>query len=159
MSANDRADLTRSLCGMKSIELRHFETDMEALLSNAAAVVAMGGYNTFCEILSFNKPALIIPRTSPRREQAIRATRAAELGLVDMLGMSDLANTERFAAAIRDLPDRRPPFDSRHGLFLDGLENIAARVAEIAADRALVDEVQVRLPQPAVRQERALAEV
>lgn len=42
-------------------------------MNRAHCVVAMGGYNTFCEILSFDKPALIVPRVKPRLEQAIRA--------------------------------------------------------------------------------------
>ena len=46
-------------------------------MERAAGVVAMGGYNTFCEILSFDKKALIVPRTRPRLEQFIRAARAA----------------------------------------------------------------------------------
>ena len=49
---------------------------------DAVGVVAMGGYNTFCEILSFDKRALLIPRTKPRLEQFIRTSRAEELGLV-----------------------------------------------------------------------------
>ena len=32
----------------------------------AGGVVAMGGYNTFCEILSFDKRAIIVPRTLTR---------------------------------------------------------------------------------------------
>ena len=43
-----------------------FDARLEALMARAAGVVAMGGYNTFCEILSFDKPALIVPRTVPR---------------------------------------------------------------------------------------------
>jgi len=62
-----------------------FDTRLENLMARAAGVVAMGGYNTFCEILSFDKPALIVPRTTPRLEQFIRAQRAAELGLAAML--------------------------------------------------------------------------
>src|SRR6202012_4099657 len=62
-----------------------FDAHLEALTALAKGVVAMGGYNTFCEILSFDKPALILPRTVPRLEQYIRATRATELGLVTML--------------------------------------------------------------------------
>ena len=54
-------------------------------MARAAGVVAMGGYNTFCEILSFDKRALIVPRTAPRLEQFIRTQRAAELGLLTML--------------------------------------------------------------------------
>ena len=62
-------------------------------MARAAGVVAMGGYNTFCEILSFDKPALIVPRTAPRLEQYIRAQRAAELGLVTMLSDDERARS------------------------------------------------------------------
>ena len=62
-----------------------FDTHLEFLMANAAGVVAMGGYNTFCEILSFDKPAILIPRVAPRREQLIRAKRVAQLGLMQML--------------------------------------------------------------------------
>ena len=54
-------------------------------MDKAAAIVAMGGYNTFCEILSLDKRALIVPRTRPRLEQYIRAVEAERLGLVRML--------------------------------------------------------------------------
>ena len=80
-----------------------FDARLEALMARAAGVVAMGGYNTFCEILSFDKPALIMPRTAPRLEQYIRAERAAELGLVAMLSEragSRPAGHGRGAAAI-----------------------------------------------------------
>ena len=66
-----------------------FQSNLEALYDRAVGVVAMGGYNTFCEILSFNKPALLVPRTEPRQEQVIRAERAAKLGLVRVLLQDD----------------------------------------------------------------------
>ncbi len=58
-------------------------------MRKAAGVVAMGGYNTFCEILSFDRRAILVPRTEPRREQAIRALAAERLGLVRVLMESD----------------------------------------------------------------------
>ena len=67
------------------IKIIEFDNRMEELIAGAKAVVAMGGYNTYCEILSFDKPALIVPRVKPRQEQLIRARRAAELGLIEML--------------------------------------------------------------------------
>ena len=70
---------------LQNVHAITFNARLEALIARAAGVVAMGGYNTFCEILSFDKPALIMPRTAPRLEQYIRAARAAELGLVAML--------------------------------------------------------------------------
>ena len=70
---------------LKRVDAITFHGQLEALVARAAGVVAMGGYNTFCEMLSFDKRALIVPRTEPRLEQFIRASRAAELGLVSML--------------------------------------------------------------------------
>ena len=54
-------------------------------MKQAAGIVSMGDYNTFCEILWLDKPALIIPRSIPRLEQTIRANRAAKLGLIAVL--------------------------------------------------------------------------
>lgn len=67
-----------------------FTTEPERLLRMADSVVAMGGYNTVCELLSFEKRTLIVPRVRPRREQLIRAKRLQELGLLDMLHPDDL---------------------------------------------------------------------
>lgn len=55
------------------------------LLERASRVIAMGGYNTTCEVLAFQKPALLVPRVSPRQEQWIRAERLQQMGLVDLM--------------------------------------------------------------------------
>ena len=92
------------------VEALTFESQLESLMSKAVGVVAMGGYNTFCEILSFDKKALIVPRMVPRLEQFIRASRAQELGLVSMLpddGIRDAhARWRRRSASCRS--SRRP---------------------------------------------------
>jgi predicted glycosyltransferase len=62
----------------------------ESFLNLADSVIAMGGYNTVCEVLSFEKRALIVPRVTPRREQLIRAERLRNLGLLDMLHPTNL---------------------------------------------------------------------
>ncbi len=62
-----------------------FVKETAALLHVADHVVAMGGYNTVCEVLAFEKRALIVPRIRPRREQIIRAERLHALGALDML--------------------------------------------------------------------------
>ena len=106
-----------------------FDTHLEALMAAADGVVAMGGYNTFCEILSFDRPALIVPRTRPRLEQYIRARRAAELGLVAMLADDGQREAAAMAAALRALPGQpRPSLVAPSGL-LDGLVTIN-RLAE-----------------------------
>ncbi|MFD0937955.1 glycosyltransferase family protein, partial [Methylobacterium trifolii] len=62
-----------------------FDSEIELLMRKAEGIVAMGGYNTFCEILSFDKRAILVPRTRPRREQEIRAVAAQALGLARVL--------------------------------------------------------------------------
>jgi predicted glycosyltransferase len=102
-----------------------FEARMEPLYARAAAVVAMGGYNTFCEILSFGKPALLVPRTRPRLEQHLRAERAARLGLVRTLANDGGRDPARMAAALRELPHVTPPSAAQRERLLGGLDRIA----------------------------------
>jgi predicted glycosyltransferase len=102
-----------------------FEAHVEPLFERAAAVVAMGGYNTFCEILSFGKPALIVPRTRPRMEQHLRAERAARLGLVRVLPNGGGRDPAQMAAALRDLSHAEPPDAALRERLLGGLERIA----------------------------------
>jgi hypothetical protein len=49
-----------------------FDAHVELLMEKAVGVVAMAGYNTFCEILSLDKRAILVPRTKPREEQLLR---------------------------------------------------------------------------------------
>ncbi len=101
-----------------------FDSHMETLVKNAVGVVAMGGYNTFCEILSFDKPAIIVPRTETRLEQFIRAQRAQELGLVRMLRGDGVRDPAVLAAALRQLPRQPRPSDVVVPGLLDGLDNV-----------------------------------
>ena len=106
-----------------------FESRLERLLERAVGVVAMGGYNTFCEILSFGKPALLVPRTVPRQEQALRAERAAQLGLVHVLADDELRSPEPMAAQLRALPSWPAPPVANYPALLAGLDRIAERAA------------------------------
>jgi predicted glycosyltransferase len=84
----------------------------------------MGGYNTFCEILSFDKPALIVPRTTPRMEQLLRASRAEALGLATMLVANGDRPAETMAERLRSLPSQPRPSAVRLPALLDGLSVI-----------------------------------
>lgn len=106
-----------------------FNSKMENLIAGAAGVIAMGGYNTFCEILSFDKPAIIMPRKRPRLEQYIRAARAEQLNLVRMLDPDrDGLGTSVMVDAIRALPNQSPPSVRQFPDLLDGLPSIVERV-------------------------------
>lgn len=137
MPARQRRKLVAK--GRKSphVEVIEFDNRMEELIAGAKAVVAMGGYNTYCEILSFDKPALIVPRTRPRQEQLIRARRAAELGLVEMLLPDEAADPRRLAAALKALPRRSPPSRTAEVTGMEGLPTISAYVEAWLGGRGL----------------------
>jgi predicted glycosyltransferase len=106
-----------------------FESRMESLMAGADGVIAMGGYNTFCEILSFDKPAVIVPRKKPRLEQYIRASRAEELKLVKMLDPDrDGTGADVMIQAIHNLPNQNPPSTGQFPDLLTGLDFIVDRV-------------------------------
>ncbi len=113
-----------------------FESQIETLFAGAQGVVCMGGYNTFCEVLSFDKPAVIVPRTTPRLEQWIRASRAEELGLITMLDeQRDGLTPASMVRAIQALAGQQPPSaaDISVGL-LDGLDYVTTRVSALLQD-------------------------
>jgi predicted glycosyltransferase len=103
-----------------------FDARFEGLLPRALGVVAMGGYNTFCEILSFGKPALIVPRTAPRQEQFLRAARAERLGLVRMLADDGARSPAEMAEQLRALPSWPAPNAAAIPGLLGGLDRISA---------------------------------
>jgi predicted glycosyltransferase len=130
MPGEQRNALKQSAQQHDCLEVIEFDNRMEDLISNARAIVAMGGYNTYCEILSFDKPALIIPRTAPRQEQLIRAMRATELGLVAMLHPDQSSDGMTLSAAIKDLLVRQPPSSTAPDYRLEGLPNLSEIVQE-----------------------------
>ena len=128
MPAADRAEFDTRVAALAGrVTAISFNPRFERLLDRAEGVVAMGGYNTFCEILTTDTPAVIVPRTEPRREQAIRAEAAERLGLVRMLlPERDGDSAPIMSDAIKGLADQRRPSDSRIPGLLDGLELITA---------------------------------
>jgi predicted glycosyltransferase len=119
-----------------------FDTRIETLMANAAGVVAMGGYNTFCEILSFDTPAIIVPRTKPRLEQFIRAQRAEQLGMVRMMKVNG-RDARAMAAALRALPEQGRPSDVVVPGLLDGLGNVDRLAAQLMGTAEALPKVAV----------------
>jgi predicted glycosyltransferase len=123
-----QAEFMARAARLERVEAITFDANLEALMAGAAGVVAMGGYNTFCEILSMDKPALIVPRRRPRLEQLIRSQRAEAVGLVRMLAADADADPARMAAALRALPAQSRPSAVPIAGLLDGLDVICDRV-------------------------------
>ncbi|HEU4350880.1 MAG TPA: hypothetical protein VFR66_03310 [Burkholderiales bacterium] len=129
MHADRQAEFMDRAAKLKRVDAITFHGHLEALVARAAGVVAMGGYNTFCEVLSLDKRALIVPRTEPRLEQFIRASRAAELGLVSLLTDDATYDPAVMAAALRALPRQNRPSEVVVPGLLEGLKNVSRLVA------------------------------
>jgi ATP-binding cassette subfamily B protein len=86
--------------------------ELRNTLATADCVVSMAGYNTVCDILSFARRSVLVPREQPSKEQLLRARRLREWGLAEVVHSQELQTT-RLAEAIestlawRTLP--RPP--------------------------------------------------
>ncbi len=124
MGSQHQADFLHRTNRLPKVEAITFDTHIESLMARAKAVVCMGGYNTFCEVLSFDKRALIVPRTVPRKEQYIRATRAQELGLARMLVDDGVRDPRTMATALRNLPQQVLPSIAVVPGLLDGGTNV-----------------------------------
>lgn len=128
MPVDVRRRVQRAAAGRPGWRIVRFLSEPTRLVRRADHVVAMGGYNTICEVLSFRKPALIVPRVKPRREQLIRAERLEALGLVDVLHPADLT-----PAALSEwlAQDRSRPAPARRRVDLNGLTRVPKLLAEL----------------------------
>ncbi len=135
MSGEDRASIRQLAAGDAGIHILDFVNQPEGLMNSAAGIVGMAGYNTFCEIISFNKPAMLVPRILPRREQLIRARRAAELGLVDMLTPDEADDADVMCAHLKALPARPLPNEAGASQMLNGLDRVCDEVMKFPTAR------------------------
>ena len=136
MRPRRRQEFEQRVARLPRVSSITFDAQVERLMAGSKGVVAMGGYNTFCDILSFDKPAVIVPRRRPRMEQYIRASRAQALGLLQMLSDEKGRDTALMREALCTLEHQDPP--SRHlpPKLLKGLENVQRMVDGWLAERA-----------------------
>jgi predicted glycosyltransferase len=133
MAPETRAELEASAL-QDSLPVRFvtFSRNVLDLFAAANVVVSMGGYNTLCEVLALGKKSVVIPRTSPRREQLIRARRFEELGLVDCLDPRDLEPGSLLAAVDKALIESESPGASSNGavaLDFGGLSRVSRELS------------------------------
>jgi predicted glycosyltransferase len=112
------------------MRLLGFIEDPSPLIGAADRVVAMGGYNTVCELLALEKCALIVPRIKTRREQLVRAERFAELGLLEVLRPDDLSPAAVGAWLGAEIS---PPRRVSKRVDLNGLERLPDLLDEVLA--------------------------
>ncbi|MEM7193795.1 MAG: glycosyltransferase [Pseudomonadota bacterium] len=112
-----------------------FHPRMESLIEHASGMVTMGGYNTFCEILSFDQPAIVVPRYQPRMEQLIRARRATEMGLIQMLEPDEF-NVSGLLPKLREISAQPRPSSRMSSDMLSGMDVVCDRVVSLVTQKS-----------------------
>ncbi len=109
--------------------VRVFADDHTRLLARSNAVVGMGGYNTVCDVLSFRRPAVIVPRPGPSREQPLRARILGERGLAAILPLAECTPRALADALLPLLDGHEYPVDALPGL--GGIQNAVDALLEL----------------------------
>jgi predicted glycosyltransferase len=130
MGEESFSELQRFVERKPRLRLLRFIAEPILLLNRADVVIAMGGYNTVCEILSFGKRALIVPRMNKAPEQAIRAERLNRLGLVGFLPCEKL-DSQLLTDWLAQTDSSQ--LNAREWIDLNGLERIPPLMKELLA--------------------------
>ncbi|SDB08768.1 Predicted glycosyl transferase [Desulfonatronum thiosulfatophilum] len=128
--SGERRDQLAERAKRQGVRFAGFCKSLEKKIACSDLVVSMGGYNTVCEILSLNKPSLLIPRNNPRMEQQIRAMVMSQRGLVEYIPW-DAMTPELLRQKTEVLLDHPQSYiDAVTAFSMTGLEKMRGRVAE-----------------------------
>ena len=133
MSADKRTALISNFGYLTDVEFREFEADLTELYAKADLVVSMAGYNTVCELLSFGRNAILVPRAQPVKEQLIRARLLAAAGLFEMVEPGDLTPETLMMKVLTSL---KHSSDVPVRVDLQGLPRIRERMRELLKEKA-----------------------
>lgn len=137
MSQEQRLHLQRYEMKGLPFTLVDFTPDMMSYLNAADLIISMGGYNTFCEILSLNKQAIIVPRVKPRLEQLIRAERFSDLGLVRMLHPDELSPERLWKEVNCEIKGGEPVRPKDVGVDLNGAINVSRAIGRLVSKKGM----------------------
>jgi predicted glycosyltransferase len=120
-----RTELLRRFDYLADVEFLEFEADITNRYAESDVVVSQAGYNTVCELLSFSRRAILVPRSEPVREQLIRARLMAERGFFECIEPQDLTPETLISKVLEALNSSSITSST---LKLDGLPVIRERV-------------------------------
>jgi predicted glycosyltransferase len=95
----------------------------------------MAGYNTCCDLLTFGRPGVLVPRSGPSREQLIRAERLAEWQVASVLPAEELDAASLAGEIAAGLERPSPPAPP---VSLAGLDTAIEAFDLASADARLV---------------------
>lgn len=135
LPAAELARVTSAAVCSDDLVVRQFTDDMSGCMAAADVVVAMGGYNTVCDILTLGVRAIVVPRVRPVAEQWMRARRMAALGWVRALH-PDTLTPATLAHAIGEELDA--PNGPAPGVDLDALDTLSSHLDALYTPPAAV---------------------
>ena len=130
LSAGRRAELFTRAAELPSVDVVGFSDRLRSLISSAAGVVSMAGYNTVVEELAAGQPALLVPRCTPRLEQYLRAIRLAPRTRLTSVLVEQL-DAAQLAAFVERCGSEHPG-DDPPGVAIDGVTNAVRTLLALA---------------------------
>jgi predicted glycosyltransferase len=124
MSADHQYKIQSKASQLADVEVKVFTANLQAYMGQSNLIVSMAGYNTLCEILSLNKPAIVVPRVRPVQEQLIRAERFAAHGLIRCLHPDQLNANKLLETVHQELKPDRARINPSEVLDFNGLDHI-----------------------------------
>jgi len=128
MADDDHAEIS-SLAEEHRVEVHRVIPELRNTIAEADCVVSMAGYNTVCDIMSYHRRSILVPRARPSREQSLRAQRLRACGVADVIQADDL-QPESLADAIENALEEPAP--SPDALPLGGIETALDVFDEVA---------------------------
>jgi ATP-binding cassette, subfamily B, bacterial len=120
LMADDDHDRLVRLGARFGVEVRRLVPELRREIAEADCIVAMAGYNTVCDVLSYRRPAVLVPRPGPSHEQSLRADRLQDWNAAEIIRSPQLSSLQ-MANAIRSvLSCGEPPTPP---VSLDGVRN------------------------------------
>jgi predicted glycosyltransferase len=130
MPEQQKTKLHRKAATDPRVMFYDFTGEMMSLMAASDVVVAMGGYNTVCEILSLKKRAIVIPRVKPTEEQWLRAERMSRLGLFKTIHPDEVTPEcpEPLMETLMECLTADNPLASSREIDLNALPVVAERI-------------------------------
>jgi predicted glycosyltransferase len=142
MSTTEREQLFQMAKQHPQVIISEFTDDLMSYIEIADAVVAMGGYNTFCEILSAQKPSIIVPRVRPTEEQVIRTRKMAQMGLLEMIHPDELTPVVLIERIVHQLANSSYYTNNIQKVDLDALPRITESIVTAISSKSVRGELR-----------------
>jgi len=139
MSVDQQMRIQATASQLTAVEVKIFTANLLAYMAESSLIVSMAGYNTVCEILSLNKPAVVVPRHKPVKEQLIRAERFAKRGLLRFIHPEQVNGKQLLDAVHAEINHDSPRLHPSDVLDFNGLGNINKHLSELLVNNQQIN--------------------